>query len=349
MKRGMLRLTAWAAILALVACSTTEKPEPSRGPGGDGGSGRGGGSGGSNKGGGDPSTTVSSNRVTLTNSWSNNPLTSQTINRGRAEAQADGISGKDKRSLEGKASAMRLAGKSGSSLVAIGKKIAEIEMERAPNKEVDAALKLEIALAALSSREYSLAYYLLEDITADKKAPNRVQAGAYNALGVIALKDDRIPEAVVYFRQALQQERSYKPAKLNLAFMALKGGNLAQAKQYIADFQNDWFAQYGMISIERMEGDTGRAADLCDKVLSKESSHKAALFNCALLEAQNKKNFKKALELTSRASKARGGEAGWEERIQAGERAIQQDFAAEKAKTPAPAAGPNDNKQVKPK
>lgn len=344
-KKMMLILT----LLAVAACSTTEKKDGGDvGGGGGGGAGGGGDSGGDGGGDGGGSAAVSANRVTLTNSWSNNQLTSQTINRGKAESQAESISGKDKRSLEGKASAMRLAGKGGSALMAIAKKIAEVEMEKTPNKEIDAALKLEIALAAMSSREFTLAFYFLEDITADKKAPPRVRAGAYNALGVIALKDDRVPEAVVYFKQALGIEGSYKPAKLNLAFTALKGGGMPMAKSYISDFQNDWFAQYGMISIERMEGDTGRAADLCEKVLSKESSHKAALFNCGLLEAQNKKNFKKALELVSRAAKGKGGEPGWDERIQQGERAIEQDQAAEKAKAP-PANGAKDNKPNKPK
>lgn len=342
MIRAMRLIVAIAALMFGMACSTTEEKPAGGEPGADSSGG----------GGGQPEreseAIVSSNRVTLTNSLSNNPLTSQTINRGKAEAQIDSINGKDKRSLEGKASAMRLAGKSGSALMGIGKKIAELEMEKAPNKEIDAALKLEIALAAITSREFTLAYYFLEDLSADKKAPQRVRAGAYNALGVIALKDERIPEAVVYFRQALQQDGNYKPAKLNLAFVSLKGGSLAQAKQLIGDYQSDWFAQYGMISIERMEGDTGRAADLCQKVLDKEKNHKAALFNCALLEAQNKRNFKRGIELAGQASRARGGETGWDERIQGGEREMQREMAAEKAKAPAsssaPADGAKDNK-----
>lgn len=340
MKRALNLSTSCLIAALAVACTTTEKQQetPSQGAADDAG--------------GDESgqsrAIVSANRVTLTNSWSNNPLTSQTINRGKAESESQSIDGKDKRSLEGKASAMRLAGKSGSSMLAIAKRIAEAEMEKAPNKEIDAALKLEIALGAMSSREFALALYFLEDIAADKKAPVRVRAGAFNAMGVIALKEDRIPEAVVEFRQSLKEDPNYKPAKLNLAFTALKGGGIPTAKSLLGDMQNDWFVRYGLISVERMEGDTGKAVDLCERVLDKESSHKAALFNCGLVEGQNKRNLSKALEFIERASKAKGGEAGWDERIQVTERTLQRELAEEKAKAQAN-SGAKDNKTDNPK
>lgn len=340
MKRASNLMLACFLAQIVMACSTTEKQRESAAPVSD--------DSGDDDKSGQSSGVVSANRVTLTNSWSNNPLTSQTINRGKADSEAQAIDGKDKRSLEGKASAMRLAGKSGSAMLAIAKKIAEVEMKKAPNKEIDAALKLEIALAAMTSKEFALALYFLEEIAADKKAPSRVRAGAFNAMGVIALKDDRIPEAVVEFRQSLKEDANYRPAKLNLAFTALKGGGLAMSKSLLGDMQNDWFVRYGLISVERMEGDTGKASEFCERVLDKESGHKAALFNCGLVEGQNKRNFAKAIDLVERANKAKGGEPGWDERIQSTERTLRQEQAEEKAKAQA-ASGAKDNKPDNPK
>jgi hypothetical protein len=73
----------------------------------------------------------------------------------------------------------------------------------------------------------------------------------------------------------------------------------------------DWFVQYGLISIERLEGDAARATDLCEKVLGR-AEHKAALFNCGLVEFQNKKAYAKAKELFNKSAKARGGETAWD-------------------------------------
>jgi predicted Zn-dependent protease len=257
---------------------------------------------------------ASSNRVTLTNSLSYNGLTSQTISSSKAENEAQRYNGKDKRSLEGKISADRLARKSPGTVLAAAKKLAELEMEKGAGRTVGADVKLEIALAALQGRNFALAEYYLQELT-DKGVPARVKAGAYNALGVIAMRDDRVPEAVLYFKEALKASGNYKPALLNLGFAALKGGDLSTAKKALGDLQGDWFVQYGLISVARMEGNESRADDLCDKVLGKEPGHKAALFNCGLVEFQNKRNFGKAKDLLSKAMKAKGGEPGWDDKI----------------------------------
>lgn len=252
--------------------------------------------------------------MTLTNSLSNNPLTSQTVSDGKAENESNRYSsGKDKRTLEGRISADRLARKGPGQVLATAKKLAELEMDKGAGKTVDADVKLEIALAALQARNFALAEYYLQELT-DKGVPARVKAGAYNAMGVVALKDDRIPEAVLYFKEALKASGNYRPALLNLGFAALRGGDLSTAKKALGDMQGDWFVKYGLISVARMEGNEGRADELCDDVLKKEPGHKAALFNCGLFEFQNKRNFSKAKDLLNRAGKAKGGEPGWDEK-----------------------------------
>lgn len=310
---------------ALTACSGDEPKEAVTKDGG-------GGSGDKGGGGGKPS----GNRTTLANSLSNNPLTSLTINGAKAEGFGSADS-RDKTVLEGKISADRLARKGVPNIVATAKKVADAEMAKAPGKSVSDEVKLDIALAAIQAKDFALAEYYLQQLTSSKNA--KVRAGAYNAMGVVALNDQRVPEAVLFFNEALKAVGNYKPARYNLGFTALKGGDLGKAKSSLGEYQSDWFVKYAMVSIARMEGDGNRAADLCGQVLGKSPQHKAALFNCGLVEGQNKKNFAKAREHMKKAAGAKGGEAGWDERIANGLTELELEAAKAKANAPKPAGG----------
>lgn len=253
-------------------------------------------------------------RTTLTHSLSNNPLTSQTINISKASDIVDKMSsGKGKGFFEEKLSAERLARRGVGPVLGTAKKIAAIEMEKGAANSISDAVKLEVALTAVAARNFYLAEYLLP-ILIESKNP-RIKAGASNALGVMALMADRVPEAVLYFKEALKSVENYKPAMLNLGVTALKGGDLPLAKRYLGDMQNDWFVQANMITIARLEGNNSKAGDLCSKVLSKEPDHKSVLYNCALFELQNKGSFEKARSYAEKATKAKNGEAAWDDRL----------------------------------
>lgn len=271
---------------------------------------------------------ASANRVTLVNSLSNNQLTSHRVSANKAEGLIGRFDGKSKGALEGRLSAERLARKGVGQVLGSAKRLAELEMEKGAGRTIEDDVKLEIALAAITSRNFALAEYYLQALTDSKSA--RVKAGAYNALGVVALKDDRVPEAVLYFREALKAVGNYKPALMNLGFAALKGGDLESAKRALGDMQSDWFVQYGLITVARLEGNEGRADTLCGQVLEKEPAHKAALFNCSLLEYQNKRSYNKARALADKAAKAAGGEPGWDDKAFALANDI--DFAEAEAK-----------------
>ena len=319
--RGLL--LAWS--LAAAACQTGGRKETS-GSGGTGGSGGGGGSKESGDGGG-PS--ASSRRVTFTNSMSNNPLTSETVNRNKVEAEAErfkSAASKDERALESYIAAARLAGKPAPDLLGGARRLAEMLQEKGgAAKSVPDEVRLEVALAAVQTRNFALAEYLLQDLTEAKNG--KVKAGAFNAMGAIALRDDRVPEAVLYFKEALKAQGGYKPALLNLGLAALKGGDLQSTKSALGSMQNDWFVQYAMITVARLGGEDSRAAELCERVLKKDPQHIAALFNCGLFEYQNRHNVGKAKELLAKAQTAKGGESGWGEKAARAIAQIDQDEA----------------------
>jgi hypothetical protein len=221
-------------------------------------------------------------------------------------------SGNGKSFYEEKLSAERLARRGVAAVSLSAKKIAAYEMEKGAGNTISDAVKLEVALAAVAARNFYLAEYLLP-VLIESKIP-RIKAAANNALGVMALQADRVPESVLYFKESLKAVENYKPAMLNLGLAALKGGDLNVAKRYLGDLQNDWFVQSNLITISRLEGNNGRAGELCSKVLGKEPDHKPTLFNCALFELQNKGSFDKARSYAEKASKSRHGEAGWDER-----------------------------------
>ena len=259
------------------------------------------------------SESASATRVTLTNSLANNPLTSQTIIASKAESElARFRNGKGELALQGVISTERLARKNPGEVLASAKKLAELQMEKGASRTISPEVKLEIALSALQAKNFALAELFLQDLTESKVA--HVKAGAYNAMGVVALRDDRIPEAVLYFREALKAVPAYKPSLLNLGFAALKGGEIGMAKQILGKIENDWFVSYGMVSIQRLEGDVGGALENCDRVLKKQPEHAAALFNCGLVEYQNKHNLGKAKEYLTKAGRAKVTSEGWNEK-----------------------------------
>ena len=361
--RSQLGAVVVCLFLGIWACSTTEKKEQADKGDSEAGA--------EAKEAGGPNS-ASQARVTLTTSLANNPLTSQTISPAKAESELSRFkAGKGELALQGVLSTERLARKSSSDVLATAKKLAELQMEKGANRTLGPEIKLEVALAALQSKNFALAEYFLQELTESKVA--RVKAGAYNAMGVVALRDDRVPEAVLYFREALKAVPGYKPAQLNLGMAALKGGEIKAAKELLSKADNDWFTQYAMISINRMDGDVGAAAENCDRVLKKQPEHAAALFNCGLLEYQNKRNFAKAKEYITRAGKAKLSADGWNERaflllsqIEAEDAQQKREeaqakaakAAAEKAKAAAdkakaaaekPAKGPADKPAEKPK
>ncbi len=303
-----LRASIAAGIaVAVFGCSTGEKKEAHEATGGGSDSGSGGANGDSNL--------VSGERHLLVNSLSNNGFTSQTVNRAKAAGLSTSLSANKSRDAQtnyGIIVANRIAGKPPNDSFDEARSMVDRMLAKNPDAELPEIVQLELALAALHVNKLALAEFYLEKLTKSKTP--RIAASAINALGVVAIRMDRIPEAVATFKEALAIDKDYRPALLNIGFLALQGGDASTAKRALGGMQDDWAVDGGLISVERLEGDSDKAEQRCERVLSKHPRHKPTLINCGINAYQGRKDYKKARDYLNRALAVQGGSALWDEK-----------------------------------
>lgn len=250
-------------------------------------------------------------------SLSNSSLTMHTVDRAKGEEvatrlldTAKGGGANEKKSLRGALAAERLAGMPMERLIDAAKRLVDIEMKQNVDRELPVESKLELAYGALRQKKYALAEFFFEDARASKQP--RYKAGALVGQGLIAMSEDRVPEAMVLWKEALKEVADFDAAKLNVGFLSLKYGDYKTAGRMLSNI-DDIFAQYGMISVMRLNGEAKAAEKLCDKVLEARPNYKPALMNCALVEYQGNQNFAKAKQLLTRMVKASGGDPKYDE------------------------------------
>ncbi|MCX6118182.1 MAG: hypothetical protein NT027_11620 [Proteobacteria bacterium] len=258
---------------------------------------------------------ISSDRKLLVNSLTNNGFTSKTVNKSKAADMASEFSkskSKEPQVAYGAIVANRIAGKPPQESFDDGKRVMDELLSKRPDADLPESIQLEIALSALQNGKLALAEFFLDKLTSSKN--NRVKAAATNALGVVAIRTERVPEAVAIFKEALKADKEYEPALLNIGFLALQGGDAATAKRALGAFQNDWMVESAFVSIERLEGDVGKAEQKCEKILAKHPKHKPTLINCGINAYQGTKDFKRAREYFNRALAVAGGLVAWDEK-----------------------------------
>ncbi len=107
---------------------------------------------------------------------------------------------------------------------------------------------------------------------------------AYNNLGVVLAKQDKLDEAKTSFEKAVEQKADLPEALANLGAVALSQGNDEEAKKYFTEAQNAGCNanQLGdnMASINIKNGEYSKAISNC----------KEASFNKALAQTLNKQN-----------------------------------------------------------
>ena len=257
--------------------------------------------------------TLSSSLKPLTISLSNNKYTSGNINKQKVADFTQKLEAnmmKDKNALSEKNYAstlttlmagQRLAGSGVSTILETARKYIAIGMKKNVNKQLPAFSKLDVALAAIKEKKLALAEYFLNELLEEKQVPKEIKAGSYTALGMIAMGEGRIPEAVEQWKKALSIDSDYKPALLNIGFVATQYGDVKTAQQALTRLSSDWYALSGLIVVDRFSSDTSRISGMCSKVLSKNKAHKPALISCGFYELQINKDIKAAKSYASKA------------------------------------------------
>lgn len=246
---------------------------------------------------------------------SNNGFTSKTVSRAKAAELAATYSmakGKDVQAAYGAVVANRLAGKGATESFDESRHILDHFISKNPDADIPEAVQLELALAALQTGKLAMAEFYLDKLTKSKSVS--IRAASINALGVVAIRMDRIPEAVATFKEALAVDKDYQPALMNIGFLALQGGDAATAKRALGGLQDDWFVDSGLISVDRLEGEASKAEQRCDRILSKYPKHKPTLINCGINAYQGERDFKKARGYLNRALAIVGGSSAWDEK-----------------------------------
>lgn len=250
-------------------------------------------------------------RSTVVVSLANTAMTGHYVNRvaaqqalQRFQSALRGAGANDKRNIEAVISAGWLSGATLPEVMNAARRLVDLEMKKNVKIDVSDAVKLELALAAIRVRKYSMAEYFLDFI--EKSNNPRVRAGVLTCRGLIAAQDDRLVEAVAAWESALQASPKYPPALLNIGFVAAKYGDFKNAASALNQMPDDWYAQSGLIPAQRLAGNNGAVDQLCSAVLTRQPSHKPTLINCALHEWQAKKDLRKARDIIGRATKVQG-------------------------------------------
>ena len=263
---------------------------------------------------------VSQNLAPVTYSMQNGAMSFHGINREKAASIAESLNGKlakptskDRGNLVGLISMQSIAGLPTEELFSATRRLIEMEMAKDINKEVPEVTSLHLALAALNVRNLAMTEHFIYKII-DSTKSKRMKAAAYTIEGIIALLDERLPEAVSSWQDALKQDGEYRPALLNIGFLALRYGDFKTARANLAKLEDDFYASYGLLVAARIEGKSGEVEELCGKVLGKKAKYRPAIFSCALHEYQIKRNYKKAQAMINEMLKDGKGPALLDER-----------------------------------
>lgn len=248
---------------------------------------------------------------TLIKSISNNSLTSRTVRVQQAANLAESLGKKDLKDLVDAVAAERIAGTGTSPVLNRAKVLMDKLFTKGIDRDLPESVKLELALAAVQENNLAMANVFLKPLL---KAKNpRIRAGAHNAQGVLLLKMDEVPDAVISFKNALKASPVYPAALFNYGMLALKFGDFELARKYLGSLQRDWYAQIGLAVAERHLGRDGQVESLCNRLTRSKGDHKMALYNCGLFYAENRGNTKKGRDMITRATQKPGGEDSWDE------------------------------------
>lgn len=258
---------------------------------------------------------LSPNTVVFVYSLSSNPLAKKLIDRSRALSLASKLSSKSDniREVTTAISLQSLAGSNLDGVYQTARALATRQMQKDIRLQLPDNAKLELGLASIKAKQIPMAEYWLSQVSSSKD--RSIKAGELNARGIIAKLDNRLPEAVAFWREALKYVSSYEPARLNIGYTALTYGDAQTARSMLAPLQDDFFAAVGLLQAERLLNNVAKVNSLCTRLKASDSNYKPLLFSCALNTFQGEAKFAEAKTQLQEASRARGGGAALNEKI----------------------------------
>ena len=285
----------------------------------------------------DGDVTVSGDFKTFAFSLGNNPLSSKTVDRKKAQDLAEGLAGslknpqfKDRKELVALMAARRFAGAGLNDVVNIAIKLVTIEIKKDVKKEMPEIAKLELVLAAIRARKLSFAEFYLPELRDSKN--KSVKAAAFTAEGMIALLDGRLPEALYSWNEALKVESDYEPALLNIGFTAMKFGDFATARKRLSARGGDYTVATALISADRLTGNAAKADETCKELIAKHHDYKPLIYNCALNQYQGIGNLEQAEKMLKDMTKVKTDGGIYDEKAERLLMRIEDDRAARKEK-----------------
>lgn len=138
---------------------------------------------------------------------------------------------------------------------------------------------IQLALGAMRLKRFSLAQYHLDQ--AAKFTKQAIPGEIENVQGMIAIKQDRLDEALQFWREAVKRNPQHVGARLNLGTTALVLGDFQTADMYLGNLSHE-AAQQAMVAANRMAEVPAKADALCRRLLQKKNVAKPVVYNCAL-------------------------------------------------------------------
>ena len=139
----------------------------------------------------------------------------------------------------------------------------------------------------------------------------RVRSSVLNIQGILAYQENRLPEAVYYWKKALRSQENYKPAILNISFIALKYGDFYTAEKMLNSLKNNWFVLYAKAGLYRLIGKLKESRNIYKKLLKTHSQYKPLLFNYGIYLWQENNDAIHAKKFINKSLKIDQGPEFW--------------------------------------
>ena len=153
---------------------------------------------------------------------------------------------------------------------------------------------LSLALSAGIQEKKPLSFYLLDKLVFSKN--KKIRSAAYNAYGVLVYQENRLMEAVGYWKKSLEEEPDNWAAMLNYAIVSLQYGRLKVLHDMEKKPIHEWAAAL-LSSMNKVEiGRISEAETICGELTHKKNNVMIE-YNCGVILSRNPANKSVAKKL----------------------------------------------------